>query len=98
MSESYHSSYSVNGGLWNTFDVVQLLTNHRQGEDFHYADVLNRIRSGKQTEDDYKLLEGRLRPLNHPDIPSDALYVTCKNKHVNEINEQRLAIMDETLH
>ena len=98
MSETYHSSYTVNGSLWNTFEVVQLLTNHRQGEDFHYADVLNRIRSGKQTENDYKLLEGRVRPLNHPDIPSDALYVTCKNKHVNEINEQKLAIMDETLH
>ena len=92
-SSSYHASFHIES-LWNTFGVIQLLTNHRQGEDYEYAEVLNRIRTGSQTEKDYELLQQRVRPLNHPDIPSDALFVTCKNKHVNEINEKKLEMLE----
>jgi hypothetical protein len=69
--------------LWNLFEVVILRTNHQQGEDKVYADILNRIRTGEFTEDDVKTLETRVRPLNHPDVPSDALVVTCTDKEVN---------------
>ena len=95
-STDYHASYFIEP-LWKTFHVIQLLTNHRQGEDFEYAEVLNRIRTGSQTEGDYKLLEQRVKPLNHPDIPYDALFVTCKNKHVNEINELKLEMLNANL-
>ena len=81
--------------LWNLFEVVILRTNHRQGEDKVYADILNRIRTGEFTEDDVKTLETRVRPLNHPDVPSDALVVTCTNKEVNRINEERLKLIDQ---
>ena len=42
--------------LWETFDVITLEENHRQNEDKDYAEILNRIRIGKPTEDDLKTL------------------------------------------
>ena len=69
------------------FHVI-LKNNHRQGEDKTYADILNRLRMGE------KVLETRVRPLNHPDLPRNALVVTCKNSEVNQINEDRLKLID----
>ena len=80
--------------LWEKFDIVILTTNHRQGEDKDYADILNRIRVGKIEEEDMKKLDERVRPINHPDIPKEALVVTCKNKAVNAINEDKLALIE----
>ena len=37
---------------WMMFKPLILETNHRQGNDKPYAELLNRIRMGKQTEDD----------------------------------------------
>ena len=88
-SSDYHAYFNIDS-LWNTFNVVQLLTNHRQGEDHTYAELLNRVRTGSQNANDYKLLQERVRPLNHPDIPKDALFVTCFNKDVNTINAAKL--------
>ena len=81
--------------LWNMFQVVILRTNHRQGEDKVYADILNRIRTGEFSEDDVKTLETRVRPLNHSEIPLNALVVTCTNKEVNRINEERLMTIEQ---
>ena len=64
-----------------------LLTNHRQGEDREYAEILNKFRVGEVTENDLGKLQQRVRPLGHEDIPSKALVVTCKNSAVNAINE-----------
>lgn len=96
-SQNYHASFYIDN-LWNTFKVVQLLTNHRQGEDHAYADVLNRIRSGNQTEDDYAILQQRVRSETHPDLPNDALYVKCCNEDVNECNSKKLEMLDGELH
>ena len=82
--------------LWKKFDVVVLKTNHRQGEDRVYADMLNRFRCGEFTEVDIEKLEERVRPLNHPDIPKDALVITCKNVTVNALNEEKLTKMEGT--
>ncbi|HBI40239.1 MAG TPA: hypothetical protein DDY16_04750, partial [Tenacibaculum sp.] len=95
-SQDYHASFHI-GSLWQTFSVVELLTNHRQGEDFDYAEVLNRIRTGSQTEKDYELLQQRVLPKNSQNIPSDALHVTCRNKEVNHINECRLEMLKTEL-
>ena len=80
---------------WKLFNVVVLKTNHRQGEDKLYADILNRIRTGEFTTDDVKMLETRVREVNHPDIPAEALVITCTNKEVNKINEERLGLIDQ---
>ena len=92
--EKYHLMYLADP-LWEKFDIIFLIKNHRQGEDKEYADILNRFRVGNVQEDDIKKLEERVRPLNHPDIPKDALVVTCKNEDVNKINMERLDDIDE---
>ena len=94
ISESFMLPY-LTASLWKKFDVVILKHNHRQGEDKEYADILNRLRIGEVTEEDVKILETRVRPLNHPDIPNHALVVTCRNAEVNQINEERLKLIDD---
>ena len=90
ISERFQLSYHLDS-LWKKFDVVMLRINHRQGEDKKYADILNRIRIGDIQEEDVKCLAERVRAQNHPDIPEEALVITCKNKDVNAINERKLA-------
>ena len=77
------------GTHWKKFKVIILEENHRQNEDRDYADLLNRVRVGKQTQDDIKLLETRIRPLGHPDLKG-AMYLSCKNVDVNKLNERGL--------
>ena len=43
--------------LWEKFDVINLEINHRQEEDKDYANMLNRIRIGEQTEEDIEELK-----------------------------------------
>ena len=54
-----------------------------------YADMLNRIRIGEQTNEDFQELKKRVRPENHPDLVG-ATYISCTNKTVNKLNEKRL--------
>ena len=74
--------------LWNMFKSVLLEKNHRQGRDKDYADLLNRIRVGKQTEEDMELLSTRVRPKNHEDIRNADMYVGCKRKDVAKMNNE----------
>ena len=48
--------------LWNLFTVVNLVENHRHGEDKVYGDLLNRVRTGDHTEEDIALLQTRVCP------------------------------------
>ena len=43
--------------LWKRFSVVNLKTNHRQGDDRDYADLLNRVRVGEETKMDIEKLK-----------------------------------------
>merc|ERR1712016_416057 len=54
--------------LWRLFSVINLEENHRQGEDKVNGDLLNRVRTGDQTEDDVALLQTRIprAPLVRP--------------------------------
>ena len=97
ISEMFQVAFLISS-LWEMFDVIMLRQNHRQGEDRVYADLLNRARVGEITDQDVKLLGSRVRPPNHPDLPSEALVVACTNVEVNRINEDRLAVLDETQH
>ena len=89
-SESFSISHLIDP-LWKKFEVIILNKNHRQGKDMEYANILNRIRQGNIQDDDLKVLNTRVRSVNHPDIPKNALVVTCTNKEVNRINEERLS-------
>ena len=81
---------------WHSFDVILLEKNHRQGSDMEYADMLNRIRVGQQTDEDLQELDKRVRPENHSDLEG-ATYISCTNKSVNKLNEKRLNELSEQL-
>ena len=42
------------------FSSILLTSNHRQGKDKTYADLLNRVRVGQQTDEDMDLLRTRV--------------------------------------
>ena len=70
------------------FDCVVLEKNHRQGRDKSYADLLNRLRTADQTDDDIELLKTRIRPAGHPDVTNADMYIGCMRKDVALINEK----------
>ena len=78
--------------LWHKFECIILEKNHRQGEDRHYANMLNRIRIGQETSEDVQELRERVRKENHPDIKKEkgALFIFGTNKKVNHMNTRRL--------
>ena len=78
--------------LWHKFEVITLKTNHRQGEDREYADLLNRIRVAKvqPSEEDIDVLKTRVFPRDSNALPDDALLVSGTNKIVNKVNEYKL--------
>ena len=66
-SKEYELAY-LQRRHWQNFKIINLEENHRQGSDREYANVLNRIRVGEQTEADIELLRTRVRQPDHPDI------------------------------
>ena len=76
--------------LWKSFSVINLEENHRQGKDKIYADMLNRIRVGKQTQEDIEILRSRVRPKDHPDLKG-AVFISAKVAPVAKFNEIALA-------
>ena len=93
--ENYKISFLL-GTHWQSFDVIILEGNHRQGGDHAYAETLNRIRIGQQNEDDIALLETRVRPEGHQDLKG-AMYLTGTNVSVQKHNKARLNEMSEEL-
>ena len=94
--QDYKISF-FSGTHWKAFQVINLVENHRQEGDKEYADLLNRIRIGQQTAEDFSLLETRVRPLGHSDLDG-AMYLTCTNVKVNEFNERGLNALDGELY
>ena len=73
---------------WEMFSSVLLEKNHRQGKDRQYADLLNRVRVGEQTEEDLELLSSRVRKEGHKDLKKVQIHIGCKRKDVSERNEK----------
>ena len=90
---NYHLPFEIDP-IWKKFEVILLTQNHRQGEDRPYAEILNRIRTGDQTEEDYNILEGRVRKIGDKDLPQQALFIMCTNAKVKAMNENRIDEMD----
>ena len=86
--------------LWKKFQCINLEINHRQGEDKDYAEMLNRIRIGNETQDDINKLKERVRDSNHQDIrkEKDALFIYGTNKKVNHMNNKRLKALSGEEH
>ena len=78
--------------LWRSFEVINLEENHRQGKDKVYADMLNRMRLGKQRKEDIKILKSRVRPKGHPVIMG-ALFISAKVKPMVSFNEKAINML-----
>ena len=73
---------------WQKFKCLVLEKNHRQGKDKQYADILNRIRIGQQTDEDKKILESRVRKKGHEDLKETVLFIGGKRKQCADLNNQ----------
>ena len=87
----------LSGNYWESFNVVFLERNHRQGDDFEYAELLNRLRVGQLSKDDMELLKSRVRPEGHPELKG-ATYVSCTNRTVIRMNDLRLSEVKKELY
>ena len=79
------------------FMCVILETNHRQGKDKAYAELLNRVRVGKQTKDDMMLLRTRVRPSKDPVLKEADLYIVCKMEDCARLNNEYIAKLSKSL-
>ena len=84
---SYHLTYELDS-RWKIFKVLNLEINHRQGKDKEYADILNRVREVKQTEEDMEKLKEKILPYGHSDLDDVALFIVCVKKLCAKINNQ----------
>ena len=82
---------------WSMFKSIILETNHRQGKDKPYAELLNRIRIGQHTKEDITTLRTRVRSKNHPDLKTASLFIICKRKDCAEMNSKYLNSLDGEL-
>ena len=86
----YHPAFGDgNDTLWRSFQVIILTENHRQGKDHEFAEMLNRIRVGKQTKADMDRLKARVKPENHPEITNSTKICSTKEEAA-QFNRQRL--------
>ena len=83
--DKFRKAYDIDP-LWNLFKPVILKTNHRQGEDRQYADMLNRFRVGECLDEDIKMMKTRIFHINDSRIPEQRLYIFGWNSEVNAIN------------
>ena len=87
-SAEYHQAFLVHSH-WEQFTVVSVVENHRQQGDAVYADILNRIRIGEQTEEDLTVLQERVREPGHPDMDG-AMVIASTHAVVNLHNDRCL--------
>ena len=77
--------------LWNKFVMVELKENCRQSDDQKYGEVLNRIRTGDHTADDFGYLAGRVCGVGHErgvdcELTDNCTVLCSKNEHKDRIN------------
>ena len=88
-NQEFHCTFQLQN-RWQMFKIINLEINHRQGEDKEFAEILNRIRIGKITEEDTNKLMTRVRPRNHPDLKNVSLYVVPIRKLSSKYNAEYL--------
>jgi hypothetical protein len=86
--KSYHTQWP----LFEQFSIVELITNHRQGSDKKYAELLERVRFGRQTEADIELLQSKIITEDNL-ICTDALMIYGTNAAVNRFNAKMLSLL-----
>ena len=72
------------------FSVLNLEVNHRQGEDRDYAEILNRIRVGKMSDEDISRLMKRVKPKKHRELKEVGLNIIPTRKYCATFNKEYL--------
>ena len=75
---------------WN---VIELTHAFRQTET-HFLGILERVRGGKITREDYDLLETRIR-IEPPDKTENSVILTTTNEAARRINEKEMAALPD---
>lgn len=74
---------------WLVFRMIEL-TEMRQKDDHNFIELLNRFRTGSQTEQDIKCINSRSTSPLAENYPSNALHIWAENDPVNEHNSKQL--------
>ena len=82
---------------WRVFKMIELDKIMRQKNDQAFIELLNRIRTGSQTEDDIKIIQSRSISPSDPNYPSDALHIWAENAPVGEHNKNKLEELSGSL-
>ena len=70
--------------------MIELTEIMRQKDDDHFIELLNRFRTGSQTEKDINWINSQsISPLAE-NYPSNALHILAENDLVNEHNNKQL--------
>ena len=93
----FHITYLLQS-RWLMLQVINLTTNHRQGNDKSYADLLNRIRTGDHSPDDLDVLKAQIRSKDHEDLNKADLFICCTRKKVANHNEAYLTALSGELY
>ena len=89
-----HSKAHMLSSTWEMFNPVMLRTNHRQGKDLEYSQILERIRVGEVDEVDFEELEKRVFCRNDPIIEDSSVFVFSQNNYANEKNTEVMERLD----
>ena len=85
-----HKNAHALSPLWNLFQPILLRTNHRQGRDLEYSNLLEKIRTGQADEEEFEILRKQIFKKGDKRIPSTCVSVFSSNAQVNAKNAQIL--------
>ena len=71
-----------------------LRTNHRQGKDLEYSQILERIRVGEVDDNDVDELEKRVFSRNNPTIEDTSVFIFSANAAANKKNVEVMERLD----
>ena len=75
--------------LWQElFKMFELKERMRQRESKQFAELLNRLREGKQTNEDIRILKQRILQPSGSNYPVDAPHLFIQNAKVNDFNDR----------
>ena len=96
MNADFKITHTLNP-RWEMFQSITLETNHRQGKDKIYADLLNKIRVGQQTEEDITILQTRVRQADDPELQNIRLYIVGTRTKCQKLNMEYLNSLEGQL-
>ena len=91
---------AIYGSLWQSlFVVTELTTIMRQEDGSDFAQMLNRVRKGNETEDDIKLLKTRVVDVDQQrPYAQDVTHAFMYNKLVDKHNQEMLLSLSQTIY